>query len=205
LQRPLRERRERLRELLGRAGDHLLSYSDGVVGCGCDFFAQVGCPGPRGSHSKALGQQLPAGSAITCLEEDQAEANPALRDRRLPAWTKRRPERARGGGPRRNAEIRRGGVPWIYRPGASRTRAAAQRPTALAPDRALSHPGMLGRSGALLSHTLSRMDPPRTASPSRIRRLRAPRRLRATMPVLKKLQITAGNPLELAWPVEMQR
>ena len=54
LQRPLRERRERLRELVGRAGDHLLSYSDGVVGCGCDFFAQV----VAGGHEGVMGKHL---------------------------------------------------------------------------------------------------------------------------------------------------
>jgi ATP-dependent DNA ligase len=54
LRRPLRERRERLRELLGRAGDHLLSYSDGVVGCGCDFFAQVVARGHEGVIAKHL-------------------------------------------------------------------------------------------------------------------------------------------------------
>jgi DNA ligase D-like protein (predicted ligase) len=52
LERPLRERRERLRELLGRAGDPLVVYSDGVVGCGRDFFAQVVARGHEGVVAK---------------------------------------------------------------------------------------------------------------------------------------------------------
>ena len=53
LRRPLRERRERLYELLGRAGD-VVTYSDGVVGCGCDFFAQVVARGHEGIMAKHL-------------------------------------------------------------------------------------------------------------------------------------------------------
>jgi DNA ligase D-like protein (predicted ligase) len=61
LRRPLRERREGLRELLGRAGDHLLSYSDGVVGSGCDFFAQVVAGGHEGVMAKHLASTYRAG------------------------------------------------------------------------------------------------------------------------------------------------
>jgi len=70
LRQPLRERRERLRELLGRAGDQVVAYSDGVVGCGCDFFAQVVARGHEGVVAKNLastyrpGQRSPAWKKI---------------------------------------------------------------------------------------------------------------------------------------------
>ena len=54
LQRPLRERRECLRDLLCRAGNHVVTYSEGVVGCGCDFFAQVVAQGHEGVLAKHL-------------------------------------------------------------------------------------------------------------------------------------------------------
>jgi DNA ligase D-like protein (predicted ligase) len=61
LQRPLRERRERLRELLGRAGAHLVTYSDGLVGRGYDFFAQVVARGHEGIMAKHLGSRYRPG------------------------------------------------------------------------------------------------------------------------------------------------
>ena len=54
LQPPLHERRERLRELLGRVGSHVVTYSEGVVGCGREFFAQVVARGHEGVMAKHL-------------------------------------------------------------------------------------------------------------------------------------------------------
>jgi DNA ligase D-like protein (predicted ligase) len=54
LRRPLYERRRRLRDLLGRVGDSRLVYSDGVIGSGREFFAQVVAGGHEGVMAKHL-------------------------------------------------------------------------------------------------------------------------------------------------------
>jgi DNA ligase D-like protein (predicted ligase) len=55
LREPLRERRERLRELLGAVDGRRLIYSEGVVGCGRDFFREVVAQGHEGVVAKHLG------------------------------------------------------------------------------------------------------------------------------------------------------
>jgi bifunctional non-homologous end joining protein LigD len=52
LQETLVERRARLRDLLVRLNESGLAYSDGVVGCGREFFAQVVAQGHEGVMAK---------------------------------------------------------------------------------------------------------------------------------------------------------
>jgi DNA ligase D-like protein (predicted ligase) len=72
LQQPLHERREYLRDLLGRVADSRLAYSDGVVGCGREFFAQVVAGGHEGVVAKH-------------------RASPYRPGQRSPAWKKIKP------------------------------------------------------------------------------------------------------------------
>jgi DNA ligase D-like protein (predicted ligase) len=74
LRQPLRERRERLRELLGAVDGPRLIYSDGVVGCGRDFFREVVAQGHEGVVAKHLGSAYRPGQ-------------------RSPAWKKIKPNR----------------------------------------------------------------------------------------------------------------
>jgi ATP-dependent DNA ligase len=74
LHQPLRERRERLRKLLGAVDDPRLIYSDGVVGRGWDFFRAVVAQGHEGVVAKHLGSAYRPG-------------------RRSPAWKKIKPTR----------------------------------------------------------------------------------------------------------------
>src|SRR6516164_8382260 len=74
LRQPLRERRERLRELLGAVDDPRLIYSDGVVGRGRDFFREVVAQGHEGVLAKHLASAYRPG-------------------RRSPAWKKIKPNR----------------------------------------------------------------------------------------------------------------
>jgi bifunctional non-homologous end joining protein LigD len=70
LREPLRQRRQRLCALLHRLDDSLLVYSDGVVGCGREFFARVVAQGHEGVMAKHLastyrpGQRSPAWKKI---------------------------------------------------------------------------------------------------------------------------------------------
>src|SRR5262249_16459762 len=54
LRKPLQERRARLRDLLGQVGNPMVAYSDGVVGCGREFFARVVAQGHEGAMAKHL-------------------------------------------------------------------------------------------------------------------------------------------------------
>ena len=54
LQEPLHQRRERLRDRLERVGDSMVAYSDGVVGCGREFFARVVAQGHEGVLAKDI-------------------------------------------------------------------------------------------------------------------------------------------------------
>jgi len=74
LRQPLRERRERLRELLGAVDEPRLIYSDGVVGRGRDFFRAVVAQGHEGVVAKHLGSAYQPGQ-------------------RSPAWKKIKPNR----------------------------------------------------------------------------------------------------------------
>ena len=74
LRQTLRERRERLRELLSSLGDPRLIYSDGVVGCGRQFFRQVVAQGHEGVMAKYLASSYRPGH-------------------RSPAWKKIKPNR----------------------------------------------------------------------------------------------------------------
>ena len=119
LRQPLCERRERLRELLGAVDDPRLIYSDGVVGRGRDFFREGGGSGTRRRCGKTLGQCLPPRPALACLEEDQAESDPALRDRRLSRGPSALAQRPGGFATRAGVALRRRGQPRIYRTAAS--------------------------------------------------------------------------------------
>ena len=60
-ERPLGERRDRLRELLDEAGDTRLTFSDGVVGAGRAFFAEVRARALEGMVAKELAGAYLAG------------------------------------------------------------------------------------------------------------------------------------------------
>ena len=72
LQQPLVQRRQRLRDLLERVREPLLVYSDGVVGYGRGFFAQVVAQGHEGVMAKHQASRYRPG-------------------RRSPAWRKIKP------------------------------------------------------------------------------------------------------------------
>ncbi|HEV3448048.1 MAG TPA: hypothetical protein VG099_25640 [Gemmataceae bacterium] len=73
LQEPLGQRRARLRDLLAAVTAPALVYSDGVVGCGREFFAQAVAQGHEGIVAKHLASRY-------------------LPGKRGPAWRKLKPE-----------------------------------------------------------------------------------------------------------------
>jgi len=72
LKEPLHERRARLRELLTEIHEPLLTFSDGIVGRGRDFFARVVAEGHEGVMAKHLASRYQPG-------------------KRTPAWKKIKP------------------------------------------------------------------------------------------------------------------